>query len=221
MVSNASAVARTLRVWADKTIGPAALSANLAKAARHARDDLIRRGDASPTYRTFVDGREGASEETVKPQGAILYRFNTLGLATVFALSYCITRSPVQSGAYKRAWFVAVNGARWTADLNDIPGDAEVMVTNPLPYARKIDVGHMKMSMPPHIVEDARQAVRSKFPVIKAERSLVLIPASLGGGYVLKGRHRLGHRQFARTRLRSDTQKGAQMTYPALILKAR
>jgi hypothetical protein len=40
----------------------------------------------------------------------------------------------------------------------------------------------------------------------------------LPGGYVLKGHFRRGIDQFARTKLRKDTQAGSQMTYPALVL---
>ena len=40
-------------------------------------------------------------------------------------------------------------------------------------------------------------------------------------GMGLKGRFRRGYRQFARTKLRKDTQAGAQMTYPALVLNMK
>jgi hypothetical protein len=221
MPSNALTVARQIRVWRDKTMSPQALSLNLATVAKKTRDALIKTGEAAPAYETFVDGRKGAAEETVRPDGAILYQFNVLGQAAKYALSFAVGRSPKHDGDYKRAWFVAVDGKKWTGDLNDIPAGSEVMVTNPLPYARKIDVGHMKMRVAPGIVEDTRQAVKRKFPTIDAARTMVTIPVQLGGGYVLKGHHRKGFRLHARKALRSDTQKGAAMTYPALILKAR
>lgn len=221
MPSNASSVARSIRLFRDRTLSPAGLSHLLATTARNVRDDIIARGEAPNNYLTVVDGRKGASEDTVRPDGAILYQFGIVGLAAQFALGYLIARSPVRDGDYRGAWLVAVDGRKWLGDLNDIPVGSEVMVTNPLPYARKIDVGHMRMSVPHALIEGARQVVRSRFPTVNAERALVTIPAALGGGYILKGRFRRGHRLHARTRLRSDTQAGAEMTYPALILTSR
>lgn len=218
---SAAAVARSIRLWRDSSLGPEALSANLARFAREARDDLIARGDAAPSYTTIVDGRAGAVEESVRPEGAIVYRFSALGLAASFALTFCIARSPVRSGRYADAWFIAVNGHRWDGELASIPPGSEVIVTNPEPYARKIDAGHMRMRVPPGIIEDAKQAVGRKYPSVIAKRQMVTIPQALGGGYILAGRFRRGHRQFARTKLRSDTVRGAQMTYPALVMSER
>lgn len=220
MASNALAVARSIRLFADTNLAPAALSRILATRARELRDDLIRTGQAAPSYATYVDGQLGANEDRVRPDGAILYRFSSLGQAAAFALGFCQGRSPVDSGEFRRSWFLAVNGARWTGNINDIPPDAEVMVTNPLPYARKVDVGHMRMRVPHGIVEAARQATMKKFPAIYVERQFVLIPASLGGGYMLKGRFRRGVRLNSRTRARRDTAAGQPITYPALIMKA-
>lgn len=221
MPSNAVTVARQIRLWRDQTLSPAAASHYLATVARQKRDALIAAGDAAPTYDTYVDGRHGASEDTVRPEGAILYVFNLLGQAATYGLNFARERSPRDSGDYRLAWFVAVDGQRWTGNLNDIPAGSEVMITNPLPYARKIDVGHMKMRVPPGIVEDTRQAVKRKFPTVNSYRTMVTIPASLGGGYILKGHLRRGFRLHARKALRSDTQAGARMTYPALILTTR
>ncbi len=221
MPSNAASVARRVRLFRDNTLSPQALSVNLATVARRERDDLIKIGAAPASYQTIVDGRRGAAEETVRPTGKILYLFEVIGLATAFSLSFCRARSPVKSGAFLNSWFIAVNGQPFVGDLNDIPSSAEVMITNPQPYARKIDVGHMRMSVPHHIIEDARQAVRKAYPSINADYQLVLIPRSRGGGYVLKGHFRRGFRQHSRISLRPDVFRGEPMTYPALVLTVR
>lgn len=218
MPTNARAVARSVRVFRDQALSPGALSARLAAVARSTRDDVVARGEAPANWRTFVDGRQGASEDAVRPDGAILYRFNYLGLAAAFALAYCAGRSPVADGDFKAAWIVAVDGGLWRDALSAIPPGAQVMVTNPLPYARKIDVGHMHMSVPHNIIEDARRAVRQRYPMVKTERWLTTIPAAWGGGYVLKGRFHRGVRANARAALRSDTRAGAEMTYPTLVI---
>lgn len=212
-MASGGAVARSIRLFADRNLSSDALSAHLAKTAIMARDDLVRSGNAAPHWTTYVDGRQGVPESQVRPDGAIVYRFNVLGLATVFALSYCMTRSPVRSGAYRKAWFVAVDGKPWRDDLNDIPDSAEVMIVNPLPYARKIDTGAMKrMSVPPGIVEGARQVTQRRFPTVVASRRFVNIPPGLvdGAPYTLR-----------RNGVRKDRAAGQSLTYPALILSSR
>ncbi len=221
MPSNAASVARRVRLFRDNTLSPQALSDNLAKFARQKRDELIRTGQAPASYITLVDGQKGVVEERVRPTGKIVYLFNTLGLAAVFALAFCRARSPVRSGDFQGAWFLAVNGQRFVGDLNDIPFNAELMVTNPLPYARKVEVGHMRMSVPHHIIEDCRTAVLKAFPSLKADNQFVLIKASQGGGYILRGHFRRGFRQHSRVSLRPDVFRGESMTYPALIISAR
>lgn len=235
-MASGAMVARTIRLFRDQTLSPAALSGVLATVARQKRDELIASGNAPPAYQTFVDGREGAPEESVRPDGAILYRFNLLGQAVAFALTYCLARSPVESGAYRRAWFVAVDGRRWDGDLNDIPAGSEVLVTNPMPYARKIDVGGMRMKMPPQIVEGARQQVMHKFPTLSAQRTMVTLPSDVAPAgvevpYILRGHSRSRAKRYAARRLlagtdtiavsRKDTAKGQQMTYPALVIRTK
>lgn len=230
--------ARTVRLFRDRTLSPEALSSVLAGAARRIRDGLIESGEASRTFRTFVDGREGAIEESVRPDGAIVYRFAAIGEAAAFCLAFCMARSPRDSGAYRNAWIVAVNGRPWTADLNEIPAGAEVMVVNPMPYARKIDAGAMRMRVPPGIVEAARQAGRRAYPALDFERAFVTISASIGAPpgvevpYILRGHAHLGRVQQSRRSSafrkghifrapRSDTAKGQELTYPALIISPR
>lgn len=210
-MANAAAVARSMRLFRDRALSPAAQSAVLAGVARKGRDELIRRGEAPTSYRTFVDGREGAREEAVRPDGTIVYRFNLLPAAVGFALALCVARSPVRSGRYRKSWFVMVNGRRWTGDMDAIPADATVFVTNDQPYSRKIDTGAMKLKVPPGIVEAARQAVQRQYPFIRAERDFLLLPGDgKRGGYVLRTHG--GSR-------RKDRQAGQRLTYPALVLR--
>lgn len=216
-------VRHSTTVTASALLPQADLSRLFAQAARKLRDDAIAAGYAPQRYATFVDGRPGAPEETVRTDGGgqILYRFGALAEAAAFALAYLRARSPVDSGAYRNAWLVAVDGRKWLGDLADIPMQAEITITNPEPYARKIDVGGMKMSVPPQLIENARQALRAAFPTVKGERAFVNLPSSLAAGinypvpWILKSR---GNRNGF---VRRDNRAGMPITYPALILKAQ
>lgn len=87
------------------------------------------------------------------------------------------------------------------------------MVLNPEPYARKIDTGGMKTSVPPGIVEATRQIVQKQYPNINAERKFVTIAPGIipGAPWILRRNH-------GRSRSRSA---GRPVTYPALVLKEK
>jgi len=206
----------------------------IARAARAERDGLISGGQASPIYRTLVDGRDNAPEESIKPGGAIIYRFNTLGQAAIFGLAFARERSPAVSGTYKRSWFVAVNGVAWSGDLNDVPSDAQVMIVNAAPYHRKIHTGAMQ-TIGRGICEATRQAVRKRFPNLDAGIIFADLSGTVAGWklpYVLQtgGRtraaaqnnrssvFRAGGTVLAR---RKDTAAGQKMRYPAVLVTAR
>jgi hypothetical protein len=121
-----------------------------------------------------------------------------------------------------------VGGVPWTQPLEDIPPNAEVGITNISDYARKIDVGGMRMSVPPNIVETVRQLCQRKYPAFLFERIFVTIP----GGYILRGRavrsglsfdKRRGFFQSSprRPTNRTDARAGQRLTYPSLIINTR
>lgn len=176
--------AQRLKVFVDRTLSPQAQSAFLAKVARERRNALIASGRASESYRTFVDGREGAAEDTVKPadDGAIVYRFNHLGAVVVYALSYLREGSPKRSGKpvnpaqgkhahFRDAFYVGVNGKFIMAkDFNPyaVPPDAEIVIGNVNAYSRKVEiqmVGGQKLSfdIPEDLLWRAAKAVRERY----------------------------------------------------------
>jgi hypothetical protein len=88
-----------------------------------------------------------------------------------------------------------------------IPPGVEIVITNDQPYARKIQVGAMKMSVPPGIYEDARQFVQRNFGQMVAVQ---LRFVQLAGGYVLK-----------RSGGRKDRAAGQPIAYPALVINLK
>lgn len=198
-------------------IAPENIARELAVFARTELSKAIQDGEGSERYDRYVNGNLGAAEETVVPPGPILYVFHWWREIVEFALQSAVERSPDKSGRYKQSWFVMTPGGV-IKSFDDIPINSTVILCNNQPYARKIDVGHMRMSVPPGVVEDVRKMVMSRFGnFVTAKRTMIPLP----GGYVLKGRFRRGYRPFARTKLRADTQAGAQMTYPALVMSMK
>lgn len=204
---------RDLRL-ATAGMAPENIAKELAAFARRELAAAIQSGEASERFDRYVNGNFGAAEETVVPPGPILYVFHWWREIVEFALQTAVERSPEKSGRYKQSWFVMTPGGA-VKSFDEIPINASVILTNNQPYSRKIDVGHMRMSVPPGIVEDVRRAVMARFGnFVTAKRTMITLP----GGYILKGRFRRGYRPFARTKLRKDTMAGAQMTYPALVM---
>ena len=196
---------------------PAAIQGELAQFARDSLNEAIREGEASPLYDLYVNGRLGAAESSVEPPGPILYEFRWWNEIIEFGLQALMDRSPVRSGLYKRSWFAMVNSTV-APNYDSIPFDAKVILTNNQPYSRKIEVGHMVMSVPPGVVEDCKRTIMSRYGnMIEAKATMITLP----GGYILKGVFRKGVRPSARTKLRKDTMAGAEMTYPSIVMTMR
>jgi hypothetical protein len=195
---------RELRI-ATADIDPQAIAALLASTAREALADAIASGAGSPDFTRYVNGREGVLEDAVVPPGPILYEFNRLNDIVGWTLDFLRERSPVRSGRYRASHFVLANGRQ--VDPDRIPPGVEIVITNDQPYARKIQIGAMMMSVPPGIYEDARQFVQRNFGQLVAVQ-LRFVP--LAGGYVLK---RGGGRKGRRA--------GEPITYPALVINLK
>lgn len=168
-----------IQAFIDSALSPAARSAVLADAARSMVRDLITDQRAVPDYVTYVDGRQGADEGAVRGDGSgtILYRFNYLGRAAAFALSFLQSRGP--GGKFAQSFYVGVDGRFIPAagfNPDSVPPTAEVVIGNTQPYSRRVDVqmdGNtvLHFSVPAGMFADCVRAVRRPFGgVIKAKR---------------------------------------------------
>ncbi|MCU0731651.1 MAG: hypothetical protein MUE84_08690 [Hyphomonas sp.] len=197
---------------ATAAIAPENIRKELARFARRELANVIASGEASPIYTKFVNGREGAEEETVEPPGPILYEFSYWRPIIEFVLQFLERRSPVDTGRYQSSHKVMLGSQFIEADTTISAGE-EVTVVATVPYSRKIEVGFMRMSVPDGVYQDAMRAVQSQFRgMIRVKFEMIMIP----NGYILKGRFRRGYKPNARRKLARDTQAGARMTYPAL-----
>lgn len=175
---------RQVDLIVSRHMTPAVLSARLAAFARKTLAETIAAGKAPPTYRRYVDGNEGAPEESVRPDGAILYRFSVLSQAAVFVLSYLSARAPVDTGRLRRSFVLFVRergryGNMIRAESFDpqrmnVAAD-EVTISNKQPYSRKADVqrvGTRKLvfNRRENMYYDAAEAVRQRFRGVKVER---------------------------------------------------
>ena len=150
------------------------------------------------TFRRYVDGAIGAPEEAVRANGVILYEYPRLDIVAAFALETLRQRSPVASGLYRDSHTLFLNGAA-VADLEAwVPG-ADVAISNPVPYARKIELGVMTMRVPGHVYETTAQIVRARFGNVATVRFTY---RTLAGAAVGKSR-----------------TENAQLRFPALAIR--
>jgi hypothetical protein len=161
------------------------------------------RSDLAPHYDVAVNGRLGAAEESVIPPGPIVYTFDYATEIAGFALEFLRARGPKKSGHWQRSFFILVGGQE-VRSPEEIPPGAAFLVVNDVPYARKIAIGAMKLSVPNGIYEAARQAVRSLYgKLVKVEVRFI----DLAGAYRLKRNHG-----------RRGRRRGDAITYPALAI---
>ena len=194
----------------------AQVQSRIAEIARGLNAEIMNADPRPSAVTRIVDGVVGALEETVRAQ--IVYRYTRLDQPIIFALAFLKQISPVGTGKdhhpglFRDSWFAMVDGER-TEDFSRIPAGAVITITNDQPYSRKIDVGGMRLSVPPHLVDQAAQVVSGRYGnSVTAQASYV----TLQGGYVMKG-----HGTHARRKLRKDVAAGQPMTYPALIIQGR
>ena len=169
-------------------------------------EHLAKRTD-NPRVTRIVDGRIGASEDSVKPYGVIRYEFDTMKAAAIFAMEQIQALVPVLTGRYQKQWFFMVNGAEVAPDA--IPADVrEITITNDEPYSRRLVVGRRANGQPfslknppPGFLEIARYAVLGRF----------------GNSVAARSRFILLNQAPART----AKARREQMTYPSLVLTVR
>lgn len=162
-------VSRQFTIAADKVVGDIR-AAHIALAKRE--HNKVMRADPRPvTFTRVVDGRQGAPEEAVSAGGIIVYRYPRISEVVAFAMQALFDASPVDSGDYRRAHILFVNGSPVPSLSAWSPGD-EVAIGNPLPYVRKIELGLMKMrvSGTDHVYERAARIVQRRYGNVAAIR---------------------------------------------------
>lgn len=220
---------RSISVQFDAAIAAALLQtqADIAAFARREHAKVMKAEPRPTSFRRFVDGREGAAEETVQRFGVIEYHYQRLGEIVQFAMDTLFALSPVLSGDYRRAHTLFVGGVA-VSDLKTWRPESgeEVYIANPLPYARKIELGKMKMRVPgtEHVYAQAQQILRRRFGNLAAIKFTFL---SVADGAVYSAgdkagpviRHRSG--RFAKgSHARAGRALEKDARRPALYIRA-
>lgn len=93
-----------------------------------------------PRVAVFVDGREGAPLETVRPDGVILAEFDLFIDVLIWIADQIEMHSPRRSGRYLKENTLFADGVE--TDVGEqLPDASEFVFINTTPYARKIERG--------------------------------------------------------------------------------
>lgn len=173
----------------------------LVSVAKREHGKVMRTPPQPRSFTRTVDGVEGAREEAVEPDGVITYFYPRLDAVVQFALETLFDLSPVLSGAYRSSHQLFLGGVPAANMANWTPG-TEILISNLQPYARKIDLGVMKMrvSGTARVYERAVRRVNARF------------------GNSAKALY--GWRSFGTARARGAAAK-AELRYPVMIIRER
>lgn len=179
---------------------------------------------APSSFVRFVDGMQGAPEESVRADGRIVYQYSRTEEVVKFALATLRELSPVLSGAYKDAHEIFLNG-RPVVDVSEYRAGDDVMITNLLPYSRKIEVGTMKMRVAgtSKVYQQARRIVMNRFG--NSASIEFTYRANISGRAVDQAKTATKKRKAAAGSFEATLAPGvhnkADMRFPCLVIRER
>lgn len=209
-MARVTAFSRQVDIAKSQLVGEARRQALIA-AARNAFDEAQRKNRAAlgkdPTFETIVDGRRGATVESVRQGGTIVYLFavgaTTLERAVDDTINLLHELSPVLTGAYRSHHLFLVNGVERDAgrEVNATAGGAirledsdAVTFVNLLPYSRKIEHGWSHQA-PNGVYEAAMASIRARYgSVLRVEFTYERFPGR-GPRAAVSGRSRSAQRR--------------------------
>jgi hypothetical protein len=184
----------------------------VAQAARDGQKEITgeqqtRRGVA-PGVISAVDGDQSKKFEDVRPDGQIILLFNYGPEIVKAAFEELVARSPIgpaEGGHYRDEHFVQLDGTglapMTVPTAEQLAKVSRIVITNPMPYARKLEVGVTQSGGPfvkdvnPHIFESVMQIIRREF---NAAAKISFNYVDLASAYV---------------------SKAGTMRYPAIIIE--
>lgn len=117
----------------------------------------------------------------------LIFRYFAMQDVVDFALETLRDRSPVGAGAdqhpglYRDSHTVFLSGQLAPGgDVGAFKAGDQINISNPVPYARKIEAGRGKMTVPGHIYEEAAQVVAGRYGNRAAVR-FTFMPVRFGG----------------------------------------
>lgn len=176
------------------------------------------------SFRRWVDGREGGQIEEAKAGSVIYFRYERIDLVVQYAMEVLFDLSPVglpgdrragHPNLYRMRHQIMLNGEAVPNLKTRRPGD-EVVILNPVLYARKIERGAMRMRVKgtDHVYEQAARIVKRRYGNL-ADVRFTYRSAALP--YVAMGGRSGGRKAGAAKRSAAGMERASRL--PALVIR--
>lgn len=177
------------------------------RVARQLKAEVIADAPVRPTVTTIVDGRQGATEESVKAFGVIAYRFQYWSEMLIAVKAFAQSIAPVDTGRYRDSMFWLADGVL-VEDLNNPPDAREFTLTDDQPYSRVIEVGKKgkKFREGVHVFDKTTKFVNQRFGNSVSARTAFIDLTGSGSGKA--------------ERVPWITKRGKRVNYPATVIRA-
>lgn len=131
---------------------PQATAANakdlLLRTARKGHADIMATGAAragfTPDFEAYANSPGNPNLDGVTLPGPIVFNYDYRREIVEWALGALYKASPIQSGEYVASHTIYVDGQPVDALPDPLPQGARIMLANPVPYARRLEVGKTK-----------------------------------------------------------------------------
>jgi hypothetical protein len=190
------------------------------------------RSGIAPDWDAYANTPGNPNLDSVVLPGPIVFRYRYHREIIVAALDMLRQASPVQSGKYRNSHTLFIDFQAVKAIPERLVAGQDVMISNPVPYARRLEVGKRTDGRPfvfqvdPHIYERVAYDLKAKFGRVAR---IEFTYADLPGAWVIKGRlpQRYWTTRAARTAsgrkavFRKRYQKaGSKVRAPAIVISA-
>lgn len=179
-----------------------------------------------PTWEAYANTPGNKALETVVLPGPIVYNYRYLTDLIQMALDGLRRQSPVISGDYVRGHTIFVNDVAVDVVPRTISAGDKIYIANPVPYARKIEVGKTQEGRA-FVIQVQPRIYQRVYESIKANAKG---RAQVRFGWVDLGSHSLKHNQASRDftsgkmRIlrgqRKDRTAGSAVPSPAIFFTA-
>lgn len=152
--------------------------------------EAVQRDGSPPEWEVYANSPGNENIETVRLPGPIVYTYRYRREILVEALRQLVKFSPVGSGRYRDSHTIYINGVPAPADTLIHP-NTEVWIANPVPYARRLEIGRTTsgrpflVSVPNRIYERTVKYLQSRY---RNAANISFGYIDVPGAWVIKGR---------------------------------
>lgn len=185
------------------------------------REQSLRSG-VVPEWSAYANSPGNTNLESVRLPGPIVYTYRYRREIVLVAMKELYAASPVDSGLYRKSHTLFLNGLPAAASTPIKPG-VDVWLANPVPYARRLEIGKTEsgrdflVSVPNRIYERVAKKLQTRYRNAASIRfGYITVP----NAYIIKGRLAPSYAIGGGKRRKRRQQTGKPVRAPAIFIEA-